>query len=50
MLGGHFLTKKEDGNIIAEALKVFKQWCGGRGGWRFRYMLTNNSAAKILAV
>ena len=25
VLGGHFLTKKEDGDIIAKALKVFKK-------------------------
>ena len=48
--GGHFLTEKEDGDIIAEALKVFKQWCGGRRGWRLRYMLTDDSAAEISAV
>ena len=24
--GGHFLTEKEDGDIVVKALKVFKQW------------------------
>ena len=28
---GHFLTEKEDGDIIVKALKVFKKW------YRFTY-------------
>ena len=29
---------------------MVKKWCGGRGGWRLRYMLTDDSAAEQRAV
>jgi hypothetical protein len=42
----HFLTDNEDGDIIAAALKVVKEWTGGTAGWRLRWMLTDDSAAE----
>ena len=44
--GAHLLSKSEDGDIISAFLKQVKRWCGGRGGWRLRYMLTDDSAAE----
>ena len=42
----HMLSKSEDGDIIAAFLKQVKRWCGGRGGWLLRYMITDDSAAE----
>ena len=46
----HMLTDHEDGDINAAFLRKLKQWCGGRGGWRLRYMLTDDSSAEQKAV
>lgn len=46
----HILAMQEDGDIDAEALRVLKRWCGGKGGWNLRYMLTDDSAAEQRAV
>ena len=46
----YLLAETEDGDILAEAFQVIKQWCGGHGGWRFCYMLTDDSAAEQRAV
>jgi hypothetical protein len=46
----HFLTEKEDADILVECLRQLKRWCGGRSGWRLRYMLTDDSAAEQSAV
>ena len=42
----HMLTDYEDGDITAAFLRTLKKWCGGRGGWRLRYMIIDDSAAK----
>jgi hypothetical protein len=47
---GHFLTAHHDGSIIAEGLKVFREWTGGEKGWQLAYMLTDDSAAEQMAV
>jgi hypothetical protein len=47
---GHFLTAHHDGSIIAEGLKVFREWTGGEEGWQLAYMLTDDSAAEQMAV
>ncbi|KAL8797097.1 MAG: hypothetical protein Q9182_007244 [Xanthomendoza sp. 2 TL-2023] len=46
----HILAMKEDGDIDAAALRVLKRWCGGRGGWNLRYMLTDDLATEQRAV
>ncbi len=46
----HMLSATEDGNIMSEFLRKVKQWCGGRGAWRLRYMITDDSAAEQKAV
>lgn len=51
---GHLLAEFEDGDILAAGMKVLKQWAGGVSsdlqGWRFQYMITNDSAAEQRAV
>ncbi|KAI9796654.1 MAG: hypothetical protein M1835_003450, partial [Candelina submexicana] len=42
----HIFTEKEDGDVLAAALQVLKQWCGGSGGWNLRYILTDDSASE----
>lgn len=44
---GHLLAQTEDGDILAETLKVFKKWSKR---WLLRYMLTDDSAAEQKAV
>ncbi len=46
----HMLSPTEDGNIVAAFLRRIKLWCGGRGAWRLRYMITDDSAAEQKAV
>ena len=46
----HMLSPTEDGNIVAAFLRKIKEWCGGRGAWRLRYMITDDSAAEQKAV
>ena len=46
----HMLSATEDGNIVGAFLRKIKQWCGGRGAWRLRYMITDDSAAEQKAV
>jgi len=42
----HFYTATEDGDIITEALLKVREWCGGVGGWRCRWFLTDDSGAE----
>jgi hypothetical protein len=46
----HFLTEKEDGDIIASCIRQLKEWCGGAGGWQPRYYLTDDSTTEQKAV
>ena len=46
----HMLSPTEDGNIVAAFLRKIKEWCGGRGAWRLRYIITDDSAAEQKAV
>ena len=46
----HMLSLTEDGNIIGAFLRRVKAWCGGRGAWRLRYMVTDDSPAEQKAV
>ena len=46
----HMLSLTEDGNIIGAFLRRVKAWCGGRGAWRLRYMITDDSSAEQKAV
>lgn len=42
----HMLSEYEDGDIVEAFLRKIKQWCGGRGGWNLRHMVTDSSAAE----
>ena len=44
----HMLSPTEDGNIVGAFLRKIKDWCGGRGAWRLRYMITDDSAQKAV--
>ena len=46
----HLLSPTEDGNIVAAFLRKIKDWCGGRGAWPLRYIITDDSAAEQKAV
>ena len=46
----HMLSPTENGNIVSAFLRKIKAWCGGRGAWRLRYMITDDSAAEQKAV
>lgn len=48
----HFLTKEQDGDIIAASLIQIKQWCVEATGkpWDLRYFLTDDSAAEQKAM
>ena len=46
----YMLSMTEDGNIIGAFLRKVKAWCGGRGAWRLRYIVTDDSAAEQKAV
>ena len=42
----YMLSKTEDGDIIGAFLRQIKRWCGGKGGWLLRYIITDDSAAE----
>ena len=42
--GAYMLSNYEDSDIIDQFLQQIKQWC--RGCWRFRYFITDDSAAE----
>ena len=46
----HMLCDHEDGDIIGVFLRQVKIWCGGRGRWRLRYFITDDSPAEQRAV
>jgi hypothetical protein len=46
----HFLARRQDGDIVASALKELRRWTGGVEGWRCRWFLTDDSAAEQKAV
>jgi hypothetical protein len=46
----HFLTRRQDGDIVAAALKELRGWTGGPEGWQCRWFLTDDSAAEQKAV
>ena len=50
ILYAYMLAQYEDGDIVTAFLRQIKQWCGGRGGWLLRYMITDDSAAEQRAV
>ena len=46
----HMVSQYEDGDIVGTFLCTVKKWCGGRGAWLLRYMVTDDSAAEQRAV
>ena len=46
----HFLTCRQDSNIIVAALSKLQEWTGGKESWRCRWFLTDDSATEQRAV
>jgi len=46
----HFLTRRQDSDVIVAALSKLREWTGGKEGWRCRWFLTDDSATEQRAV
>jgi hypothetical protein len=46
----HFLTRRQDSDVIVAALSKLREWTGGKEGWRCQWFLTDDSAIEQRAV
>jgi hypothetical protein len=48
--GAFFYSSSLSAVTLQACLGMIRDWCGGTGGWRLKYMLTDDSAAEQKAV
>jgi hypothetical protein len=46
----HFLTHRQDSDVIVAALSKLREWTGGKEGWRCHWFLTDDNAIEQRAV